>query len=566
MDRPANTHVRGAFVVLALVAGLEACSGPRLALTPIPVQDDDRYDVPEPKERVRDDYYDVLDYTLYQPTKSLFDIPRGLRALGNAPKQALNVTPLDEIQDSSWFTNRIGSKHLTAEELRQGPNAPQGPDVRGPWTIVRPKTEGVTAGFTIEDPRGDIFIIKFDPKADPELATGAEATSTRFYWAIGYNVPENYIVQFDPAILQIGQKATVRQGGKKRAMTRNDLDAILAKVPVQLDGRLRAIASRLIEGKVVGQPAWLGRRKDDPNDVIPHEHRRELRAYRVFCAWLHHNDSRQINAKDFFVEEDGRHFIKHYLIDFGATLGSRSYAINLKSEGYEYLVDFGTMFKSFASAGIYERPWTGIEYPAIRGVGRFEAKHFDPGGWKPDYPNPAFERLTPQDGFWGAKIVMRFDDALIRAAVEAAEFSDPRATDYITAVLIERRERIGRRWFTQVNPLDRFELRAAGGDVGLGFTDLAVQYGFEPARKYQVQIEVPGAAAQTLVLDSPEVPLASTLQSMGKSPTSSVEGNLIRVEIRSALPHTGNWTPAVRVTLLRQPETSVRIVAIDHDS
>ncbi len=566
MDRLANPSLAGVCVALVLVAGLGACGGPRLALTPIPVQDDDRYDIPEPKDRPRDDYYDVLDYTLYQPTKSLFDVPRGVRAVGNKPKQALNVTPLDEIQDSSWFTNRIGSRELTTDELRQGPNSPQGPDVRGPWTIVRAKTQGVTPGFTIEDPSGARFVIKFDPKSDPELATAAEAITTRLYWAIGYHVPENYLVTFDPGILQIGSSATLRRGGKRRAMTRADLDAILAKGPVNPDGRLRALASRIIGGKPIGPPGWLGRRKDDPNDVIPHEHRRELRAYRVFCAWLHHNDSRQINALDFFVNEEDRHFVKHYLIDFSATLGSRGYRSNLMSEGSEYVVDFGAMFKSLASAGLYERPWTGVEFPVIRGVGRFEAKHFDPGGWKPDYPNPAFERMTPQDGFWGAKIVMRFDDALIRAAVELAEFSDPRATDYITAVLIERRDRIGRRWFTQVNPLDRFELQAAGGDLRLRFTDLAVQYGFETARKYQVQIEVPGAASQTLVFDSAEVPLASSLQSMGKNPTADVEGNLIRVAIRSALPHTGNWSPAARVTLLRESETNVRIVAIEHES
>jgi len=566
MHRPTNTSVRVALVALGLAAGLGACGGPRLALAPIPVQDDDRYDVPEPKERMRDDYYDVLDNTLYQPTKSLFDLPRGFRALANEPKQALNVTPLDEIQDSSWFTNRIGIRNFTAAEIRQGNNAPQGPDLRGPWTIVRAKTQGVTPGFTIEDPSGARYVIKFDPAMHPELATGAEAISTKFLWAIGYHVPENYIVDFDAAILQIGSSATVRQGDKRRAMTRADLDIILNKVPLTAEGRLHAIASRLIAGKPVGPPPWLGKRKDDPNDVIPHEHRRELRAYRVFCAWLHHNDSRQINAMDFFVNEEGRNFIKHYLIDFGATLGSRSYGINLESEGYEYLVDFGSMFKSLASAGIYERPWTDLEFPEIRGVGRFEAKQFDPGGWKPDYPNPAFERMTPQDGFWGAKIVMRFDDALIRAAVESAEFTDPRATDYITEVLIERRNRIGRRWFAQVNPLDRFELQVAGGDLKLRFTDLAVQYGFETARKYQVQIEVPGAASQTLVFDSAEVPLASVLQSMGKNLTAGVEGNLIRVAIRSALPHTGNWTPAARVTMLRQSDATVRIVAIDHES
>ena len=568
---------------LVLALGLEGCGGPRLALDPIPVQDDDRYDVSEPKERDRDDYYDVLDYTLYQPVKRLFDFPRHFRAVGGAPKQALNVTPLDDIQDSTWFTHRLGSREITPDDLRQGPNAPVGPDTRGPWKIVRAKTQGVTPGFTIQDPGGHQFVIKFDPLTDPELATGAEAISTRFFWALGYNVPENYIVHFDPAILEIDPKATVRQGKKRRAMTRADLDLILSKVPPAAGGGLRAIASRIIGGKPVGPPSWQGRRNDDPNDVIPHEHRRELRAYRVFCAWLHHNDSRQINAMDFFVEEEGRHFVKHYLIDFGATLGSRSYGINLRSEGFEYLIDYGAMFKSLASVGLYERPWVGVEYPEIRGVGRFEAEHFDPGSWRPDYPNPAFDNLTPQDGFWGAKMVMCFSDAHIRAAVEAAEFSEPQATETITRLLIERRDDVGRHWFAQVNPLDGFEVVDAGGVKELRFEDLAVRHGFEAARRYRAVVESNGRARQKLDLETPAVPLGDALSS--GNPTAHATGgdaggrgdgakaddgdaavaaSLIQVTIHSALGK--GWTPAVRVTLQQQQDHAPRIVAIEHDS
>ena len=70
----------------------------------------------------------------------------------------------------------------------------------------------------------------------------------------------------------------------------------------------------------------LDRRPDDPNDRIAHQHRRSLRASWVLFAWLAELDPSSINSLDSYVEQDGRHFVRHYIIDFGATLGSASTA------------------------------------------------------------------------------------------------------------------------------------------------------------------------------------------------------------------------------------------------
>src|SRR4029079_9069657 len=98
-----------------------------------------------------------------------------------------------------------------------------------------------------------------------------------------------------------------------------------------------------------GPIPFVGVRKDYPNDVVRHEHRRELRGYKVFCSWLNHNDCREINSLDMYVEEEGRHFVKHYVLDLNATLGSASIAPNLRSEGYEMIFDVGEMTTAFAS-------------------------------------------------------------------------------------------------------------------------------------------------------------------------------------------------------------------------
>ena len=72
--------------------------------------------------------------------------------------------------------------------------------------------------------------------------------------------------------------------------------------------------------------------------------------------------------------------------------------------------------------------------------------NFDPGSWRPFYPNPAFDERTERDVRWGARIVAAFTDEHIRAAVAQGRYSDPRAAEYLARVLIERRDRIAARW------------------------------------------------------------------------------------------------------------------------
>lgn len=576
--------IRTAVVATGLL-GAGACGPhPRLALEPVPARDDDRYDIPAPPAVERDDYYDLIDFSFFKQFEQAADMPRNIRKIAGKPKQALNATPLDEVQDSSWFTNRIGVRPLAAAEIRQGANAPVGPDMDHEWTIVASKTRGVTPGFTIQDARGARFVIKPDPLTDPELATGAGVIATRLLWAAGYNVTEDYLVRLRPEQLRIGAKATVKLDlGRKRPMTPQDLDAILAKCPRESDGSIRVIASRFLPGKVLGPIPFLGVRRGDPNDVIRHEHRRELRGYKVFCAWLNHNDSRAMNSLDAYVEKDGRHFVEHYIQDLNATLGSASIFPNLKSEGYEYILDLGEMGKSLFTLGLYQRPWTRIPFPQYKGVGNFEAAHFEPAAWKPNYPCPPFENTTPRDAFWAAKIIMRFDEAALRAAVSTAEYSDPAAADYVVQTLAERRDRIGRFWFSRLNPLDEFEIVAAPSGAAAGkvapeggapqaaprllrFADLALRHGFVPPRRYEVLATGPHGKRLALQgADVPELPLDEFVRALGSPAPDDLQGRLLRLSIRSTLPDSRRWTPRVDVTLYLQPDGSLRIAAIERD-
>jgi hypothetical protein len=77
---------------------------------------------------------------------------------------------------------------------------------------------------------------------------------------------------------------------------------------------------------------------------------------------------------------------------------------------------------------------------------------------------------------------MAFSDEAIRAIVETGQYSDPRAVEWATRCLIERRKRIGRAGFDGVLPLDNFAVSSGR----LSFEDLAVKYGFVGPRTYTV--------------------------------------------------------------------------------
>ena len=70
----------------------------------------------------------------------------------------------------------------------------------------------------------------------------------------------------------------------------------------------------------------------------------------------------------------------------------------------------------------------------------------------------------------------------IEAAIAEGQYSDPEAAHYILQTVIQRRDIVGRYWFSKVNPLDRFEIRnTSDGQQGLHFVDLAVESGLESA-------------------------------------------------------------------------------------
>lgn len=467
-----------AIILVFLSLSIEA-QRPKVYSKEKPIEVDfDMENIEQPKSIGTGYLYDFIDGTLFQSTRRNLDIAHKIRKLTGKKKESINVNVLDEVPNSSWFTNRIGTKDFSIEEIKRGANFNPKPK-SGKLIVLRGKTVGATPGFWVRDENGNTFILKFDPKDYPELASGAEIIATKMFWAFGYNVPENHIFRFNREDLEISEKAKVTgENNKKRKMTESDLDLILSKIARQKDGQYRALASRLINGKPLGGFTFSGRRKDDPNDIIPHEIRRDVRALKVFGAWTEHNDLRVGNTFDVFVEEDGRKFVRHYLIDFGSTFGSDSVQVNLPEVGREHGLDFNEAGKILLSGGIYQPPWRDKNHDPVfsPAIGRYSTKNFSPNKWKQNFPLVALSQMTSLDGFWAMRKIAAFTPEQIRAIVETAEFSKQSDAEYLTKQILARQRIIVQHYANKRMGIGNLELQKNGDSYSLKFKDYRKQF------------------------------------------------------------------------------------------
>jgi len=456
--------------------------------------DNDFKNIREPKPREGGYYSAFFNSEAGERWKRALDVPHHVRMAAGAPKQAANVNALDEVPDSSWFTNRHALRPMTVEQLVKGPNRGDPPDFTS-GTITRAKMDGVTPGLLVTDSKGRDYIIKFDHKDYPELQSGAEVISTKILFAAGYNVPENYISYLDPTTLEITDGMEVGDGKSKRHFTREELTKMLQNVARGADGRYRVLASRILEGTSKGPFSYVGVRKDDPNDLIPHEHRRELRGLRVIASWINHWDVKEGNTLDMYVEDGGRKFLRHHLIDFGSSLGGGRTPLEY-FHGREYAFDAGTMMKELFTLGFYVTPdekKATLVYPQ---VGIFSSADFDPGDWIPSFHVMPFDNMTREDAYWATRIILSFKEDEILQIVKAAQYTDPKVTDYVFRVLLDRRRLIAKHWLSDINPIGKFSVAATPDGFELQFDDFMVADDLAGPSEYRYEVMSTGAGAK----------------------------------------------------------------------
>lgn len=479
------TAVAVAATVAVAITGAAAGCGrpePRFADRSILWRDPDDGPVPMPPDRPDPGttrLWPGANNGIFRPAERFFSADYGL--------EAVNVNALDEVPESSWFVDPRRDpedpsrppRALSAAEMERGPvnDVPPQP----PFRIVRELSGGSTAGFVVDDARGRRYALKLDPEDHAGLVTGSDVVATRLAWASGWRVPADELIELRRSDLVVTSGATmINDWGQRTPFDGGDVDAILWHTAHSQDGRYRAVASRWVDGHVLGAFSWIGHDRADKNDRYNHQDRRDLRGLGTFAAWVDNVDTIDLNTLDSYVGEPGRGHVEHYQLDLGGSFGVFSAAPKQYWMSDQSYFQFDRVFASLVGLGLVPHRWEGrkwqrrreglvVLYPELGGI---SDEHFSPRKWRPIVDTPPFVRQTDRDRYWGAKRVAAFSRDELQGAIAAAHYR-PTAAAYLFDVLWRRREAIARDAFSRTAPLDHFRV---DGDR-LCFTDWWVRAG-----------------------------------------------------------------------------------------
>lgn len=444
--------------------------------------------------------WDAADNSIFRPLSRAFAV--------DPPGEAVNVNAFDEVPDSAWFENRLGAGKLGREELLRGACTEEemldaASAAPGSWLIDQGKANGASAGFRIKINGKRKYMLKTDTNEQPERPSAASAIGAAIYHAVGFNTSCEQVVYLDPRSLTLTPDLTVTDNtGVTKPFDAAALGRVLGQATHQ-GGLVRLQASAWLPGYLIGPFRYEGTRSDDPNDVIPHEDRRDLRGARVVAAWLNHFDAREQNTMDSWIAVHGKvkdsspGYVRHYYLDTSDSFGSEWADDGISRRlGKSYLLDFGDIATDFVTLGAKSEPWERAERtPGMEDFGYFHHRDFDPEGWRNEYPNPAFGRASEHDNAWMARILSRFERDDIRALVTLGRFSKPEQAAFLTGVLEGRLQKILERYLLRLSALSDAHLE---GDT-LVLTDLARRRSVRPASAFAYRAAVATPRGATTV-------------------------------------------------------------------
>ena len=225
-----------------------------------------------------------------------------------ADVRAQSINTIDEVPDSIWFTNRIGTPPGHDRRSGRAVRSPATGPAPGRWTVSRAKEAGAAPGFTMRDTQGRAVVRlvrrRRASRGGDRRDAGREQDLLGARLLAGRELPDH--VTPGPARHRLDTRSSRRRpasagrcGGA--TWTRSSRAPIAAPTAATAPSPRAASPARSLGGF-----RYHGTRPDDPNDVVPHEHRRELRALKVFGAWTNLVDMKAGNTLDTLITENGR--------------------------------------------------------------------------------------------------------------------------------------------------------------------------------------------------------------------------------------------------------------------
>ena len=274
----------------------------------------------------------------------------------------------------------------------------------GAWVIDKGKQNGSSPGFRVKIPGKGKYLLKIDDPT-PERPSARRRDRRRRVPRGRLQFSCEQVVYVKPSRLQAHARVSPSIDNTERVRP-FDEKALEARAPEGRPARgeyLRFQASAWLAGSLIGPFRYEGTRDDDPNDVIPHEDRRELRGGRVLAAWLDHFDAREQNSMDVVdrrrKDEPGlvarprrallpRHErLPRLRVGLGGDLAAPR-ALVRRSTGATWARDFVTL-------GIPLRPWdTAARAPGPGDVRLLRRRRLRAGRVEERVPEP---RLQPDD-------------------------------------------------------------------------------------------------------------------------------------------------------------------------
>ena len=318
------------------------------------------------------------------------------------------------------------------------------------WVISRDKGSGVQPGFRMTDPAGQLYQIEVDPPAirrwPPAPRSSARRSTTPSAITRSRCISASSIRATRWSSPQQATHSRSATAASAAPFTRRDLDDVLRRAARQPNGSYRVLVSRFAAGRPLGNFRYYGTRPDDPNDIVPHEHRRELRGARVFGAWLNHDDSRGVNSLDMLETRDGRRRDQalHVRLRVDARQRHRLRAARA-APGNEYIFEQRAWMADARDprpvCAAVDAASTIPDVPNVdRPLRRRRASSRRRGSRSIRIPPSTTCGRTTRSGrraSWRSSTTRRCARSSRRRATR-----DPKATDYMTQTLIKRRDKV----------------------------------------------------------------------------------------------------------------------------